>query len=80
MNIYKLYNKPKELIPWHPTDPENTGKIEHKKDGQYHQEDGPAIEYPNGYKAWYLNGQRYRECGPAIIEPDGTKKWYLNGK
>ena len=31
MNIYKFYNKPKELIPWHPDDPENIGIIEHKK-------------------------------------------------
>ena len=22
-----------------------------------HNEDGPAIEYPIGYKAWYLNGK-----------------------
>ena len=23
--------------------------------GKRHREDGPAIEYDNGYKAWYLN-------------------------
>ena len=22
----------------------------------FHREDGPAIEYANGYKAWWLNG------------------------
>jgi len=30
MNIYKLYNKPKELEYWDTNDPENTGKIEQK--------------------------------------------------
>ena len=24
--------------------------------GQYHREDGPAIESDDGFKAWYLNG------------------------
>jgi len=78
MNIYQFYNKPKELINWHPDDPENTGIIEHKKDGELHLEDGPAVESPNGYKTWYLNGEIHREDGPAIIEPDGTKAWCLN--
>ena len=26
--------------------------------GQYHREDGPAIEYPNGRKYWFLNGKQ----------------------
>jgi len=80
MNIYKFYNKPKELIPWHPDDPENIGIIEHKKNGQYHQENKPAIEYPDGTKYWYLNGKRHREDGPAVEYPDGTKSWWINGK
>ena len=45
----------------------------------YHREDGPAIEYVNGYKEWYLNGKRHREDGPAIEYPDDDKEWYLNG-
>ena len=28
------------------------------KDGRLHREDGPAIEYANGSKHWYLNGKR----------------------
>lgn len=24
----------------------------------YHREDGPAIEYPDGRKYWYLNGKK----------------------
>ena len=29
--------------------------------GQYHREDGPAIEGSNGDKYWYLNGTEYTE-------------------
>jgi hypothetical protein len=46
----------------------------------FHREDGPAIEYTDGYKGWYLNGKRHRVDGPAIEYPDGVKEWYLNGK
>ena len=35
------------------------GRKEWCLNGQFHREDGPAIEYPDGYKLWYLNGQRY---------------------
>lgn len=33
---------------------------------QLHREDGPAVEYTNDDKAWYINGQRHREDGPAM--------------
>jgi hypothetical protein len=45
-----------------------------------HREDGPAIEYFEGSKEWYLNGKLHREDGPAIEDSDGRKYWYLNGK
>jgi hypothetical protein len=48
--------------------------------GEYHREDGPAIERANGTKYWYLNGQLHREDGPAIEYANGHKEWYLNGK
>jgi hypothetical protein len=51
-----------------------------KLNGELHREDGPAIEYTNGYKAWYLNGKLHREDGPAISYPSGIKHWCLNGK
>ena len=44
----------------------------------YHREDGPAIEYTNGDKLWYVNGSLHREDGPAYEFYDGTKEWYLN--
>ena len=48
--------------------------------GQYHREDGPAVEYAEGGKVWYLNGQLHRVDGPAIEYANGYKAWWLNGK
>ena len=45
-----------------------------------HREDGPAVEYSDGDKAWYLNGKRHREDGPAVEYSSGDKAWYLNGQ
>lgn len=46
----------------------------------YHREDGPATEWANGYKAWWINDKRHREDGPAIEFANGDKHWYFNGK
>ena len=46
--------------------------------GQLHRTDGPAVEYSDGDKFWYINGKRHREDGPAIEYSDGHKSWYLN--
>ena len=48
--------------------------------GQYHRENGPAVEEADGTKWWYFNGQRHRVDGPAIEWADGTKKWWFNGQ
>ena len=48
--------------------------------GRYHREDGPAIEWGDGSKEWYLNGFCHREDGPAIEYSDGDKDWFINGK
>ena len=48
--------------------------------GDLHREDGPAVEYRNGNKFWYLNNKRHREDGPAIEFTSGNIEWYLNGK
>ena len=52
----------------------------HRENGELHREDGPAVEYDSGYKAWYIHGKCHREDGPAIIKADGTKEWWLNGE
>ena len=49
-------------------------------DGRLHRADGPAVEYADGYKAWYQNGQRHRVDGPAAEYADGHREWYQNGK
>ena len=59
---------------------ENGNKYWKNKKGEYHRIDGPAIEFTNGDKWWYLNGKFHRKDGPAIEFADGSKKWYLNGE
>jgi|TARA_R110000851_G_scaffold79898_2_gene176069 hypothetical protein len=29
-----------------------------QQDGELHRDDGPALEWPDGDRAWYLHGQR----------------------
>ena len=48
--------------------------------GYVHRENGPAIEYTNGSKFWYLNDKFHRVDGPAVENTNGTKEWFLNGK
>ena len=50
------------------------------KNGLWHREDGPAIEWANGVKWWYKEGKYHREDGPAIESLNGHKEWYKNGK
>ena len=49
-------------------------------EGKLHRENGPAIEFANGDKSWYINGQRHRIDGPAIEFANGDKSWWINGK
>jgi hypothetical protein len=56
-------------------------RIEYLNDnGDYHREDGPAIEWTEGSKCWCINGLKHREDGPAVISSDGDTWWYINGK
>jgi hypothetical protein len=54
--------------------------MSYNEDDLYHRLDGPAIEYSNGDKFWYLNGKRHRLDGPAKEYSDGDKFWYKNDK
>jgi len=59
---------------------DSSGTIRYYNDlNQFHREDGPAIEYANGDKYWYLNDQIHRVDGPAIEYASGEKYWYRNG-
>ena len=50
------------------------------KDGNFHRENGPAIENADGTKQWYLHGKRHREDGPAVEWVYGAKEWWLHDK
>jgi len=45
-----------------------------------HRDDGPAIEWIDGTKQWWINGQLHREDGPAIEWAGGKKEWYIKNK
>jgi hypothetical protein len=59
-----------------------TGSIFYSNENsKWHREDGPAIEYANGNREWYLNGELHREDGPACeYTTNGSKGWFLNGR
>jgi hypothetical protein len=44
-----------------------------------HREDGPACEYSDETKCWYINGKCHREDGPAIEYLGGHNAWYIDG-
>jgi len=52
----------------------------YNESNQLHREDGPAIEYADGGKAYYINGKLHREEGPAVESAYGDKFYYRNGK
>lgn len=47
---------------------------------RYHKLDGPAVEYNNGTKKWFIHGKLHREDGPAIIWNSGNVLYFLNGE
>jgi hypothetical protein len=46
----------------------------------YHREDGPAKEWADGAKEWFLNDKHHRIDGPAMEWNNGPKYWYIDGK
>jgi len=53
---------------------------ERDSDKVLHREGGPAIEWANGDKFWYINGKIHRTDGPAVEYANGSNLWYINGK
>ena len=49
------------------------------ENGLLHRDDGPAVEYANGDKQWYVNGFRHRDNAPAVEYVSGAKRWYYWG-
>ena len=44
----------------------NQGGTFWKLNGNYHREDGPAIESVAGNKFWFINGEYHRTDGPEL--------------
>ncbi len=59
---------------------DNFGIYYLNKQDQYHREDGPALEFDDGTKKWFINGLRHRTGGPAIEWSNGDKTYFLVGK
>jgi hypothetical protein len=49
------------------------------KNGRLHRTDGPALEYADGHKEWWVNDKRHRTDGPAV-EGIYYNSWFVNGK
>ncbi len=56
------------------------GDVCYAKNGKRHREGGPAVEYANGGKYWFIDGKYHREDGPAIERANGDKEWWINGE
>jgi hypothetical protein len=64
----------------------NTAEVEEimkkykNEKGECHRVDGPAVEYIDSSKEWFINGKLHRIDGPAIEDTDGTKSWWVDGQ
>ena len=47
---------------------------------ELHRIDGPAIEYANGGKSYYVDGRLHRLDGPAVEYAYGYKSYWVDGK
>ena len=48
--------------------------------GELHRDNGPAVEYKSGSRAWFQNGKLHRLAGPAIIWYSGELEYWLDGQ
>ena len=56
-----------------------SGDTFYYQDGNFHREDGPAIEMLHR-REYYINGIRHRLDGPAIETNNDEDKWYYYGE
>jgi len=50
------------------------------KKGEFHNLNGPAIEYKDGSKIYRVNGELHRIDGPAVERTHGGKEYWINNK
>ena len=58
----------------------NGNTVWHNEKGQRHRLDGPAMEFTDGSKTWWVCGNLHRIDGPAVESSSGDKYWYVNGE
>jgi hypothetical protein len=77
--VYTLSFEPEPE--YHHKEADGRGNVRYyDKRGQFHRDDGPAIEHANGDKYWYQHGKRHRDDGPAIEYADGGRSWWIPGR
>ncbi len=52
----------------------------HDQEGRLHRTDGPAIEWTNGDREWWVRARLHRIDGPAVERADGRCGWWINGR
>ena len=51
----------------------------YNENNQLHREDGPAIEYADGDKYWYINGIKTTECcEDCPLDPNTNQCFYCS--
>jgi hypothetical protein len=45
-----------------------------------HREDGPAVEWANGDRDWFINGKYHRVDGPALEMVGVGGEWYIDDR
>jgi hypothetical protein len=68
MQTYKVTVDKNKIIRWY-NDKE-----------ELHRLDGPAVEWADGDKSWYVDGKLHRLDGPAFERADGSKSWWVDDK
>ena len=57
--IYEQYLAVTESTKQKPVVDSNGTKHWYNENGELHREDGPAVEWGDGSKEWYINGKHY---------------------
>jgi len=47
---------------------------------ELHRLDGPAVEYSNGSKFWYINENSHRNIDPSVEWSNEEKYWWFKGE
>jgi hypothetical protein len=62
------------------TDAHNTIRWWLNAKGQFHRLDGPARQWADGDKEWWVEGDLHRLDGPACDYVTFSKQWFIAGK